>query len=148
MVENYYDILGVSRTASIEEIKIAFRKLALLYHPDKNPDTKELFVKILRAYEVLSDPVLREKYDKGIFISYTTHSTITRKKADKWEVTSEDEKRRKYYKEYFEQLKKEYEKEQKKYYHQTKVYNERMYWLWALIICVTLFFLVIKIYRY
>lgn len=146
MGENYYDILGIPRSASIHEIKIAFRKLALLYHPDKNPETKDLFVKILRAYEVLSDPVLREKYDKGIFISYTTHST-TRKKADKWEVAPEDEKRRKYYKEYFERLKKELEKEQQKHEAETKSYNEKMQWFWALVVCTLLFYLILKIYQ-
>ncbi|GIV27055.1 MAG: hypothetical protein KatS3mg027_0869 [Bacteroidia bacterium] len=148
MAESYYDILGVSRTASIEEIKIAFRKLALLYHPDKNPDTKELFVKILHAYEVLSDPVLREKYDRGIFITTTVNSDKkSTAKEHRWDVTPEEERRRKYYKEYFEKLKKEYDKEQKKYNTQTKVYNERMYWLWSLIICIILFFLVIKVYK-
>ncbi len=65
--EDYYDILGVSRTASQEEIKKAYKKLARKYHPDLNPGDKhaeEMFKKIQEAYRVLSDPNLREQYDR------------------------------------------------------------------------------------
>lgn len=64
---DYYKVLGVSKTASGEEIKKAFRKLARKHHPDLNPDNKEankLFQQINEAYEVLSDPEKRKKYDK------------------------------------------------------------------------------------
>lgn len=145
MTENYYDILGVSKTASIEEIKIAFRKLALLYHPDKNPNTKELFVKILNAYEILSDPILRKKYDAGLLSDIKITST-SKKRRNQWDITEEDEKRREYYKNYFEKLKKEYEKEKQKYQQEVKVYNEWTYWFWAFIICFILFFLMLMVY--
>jgi len=65
--KDYYAILGVSKTASPEEIKQAFRKLARKYHPDVNPDNKQAeakFKEINEAYEVLSDPDKRKKYDQ------------------------------------------------------------------------------------
>ncbi|KAK7102292.1 dnaJ homolog subfamily B member 9-like isoform X2 [Littorina saxatilis] len=63
--EDYYKILGVSRTASDKEIKKAFRKLAVKYHPDKNKEkgAEEKFMEIAQAYEVLSDKEKRKQYD-------------------------------------------------------------------------------------
>lgn len=69
----YYDLLGVNRSASAEEIKKAFRKQAMKYHPDRNPDDKEAeqkFKQINEAYEVLKDEQKRAAYDrygKGAF---------------------------------------------------------------------------------
>ncbi|MBM3894182.1 molecular chaperone DnaJ [Candidatus Dependentiae bacterium] len=64
---DYYDILGVSKTSTPEEIKKAYRKLALQYHPDKNPNNKEAedkFKEAAEAYETLSDPQKRQQYDQ------------------------------------------------------------------------------------
>jgi len=64
--KDYYKILGVDRKASLEEIKKAYRKLAMKYHPDRNPNNKEAekkFKEITEAYEVLGDLENKKKYD-------------------------------------------------------------------------------------
>lgn len=65
--KDYYEVLGVSKTASEDEIKKSYRKLAKQYHPDKNPDDKtaeEKFKEAAEAYEILSNPEKRQRYDQ------------------------------------------------------------------------------------
>ena len=70
MNRNPYKVLGVSKTASQEEIKDTYRKLAKKYHPDLNPGNKEAekkFKELSEAYEFLDTPEKREKFDRGEF---------------------------------------------------------------------------------
>ena len=66
-MRDYYDILGVSKTASSDELKKAYRKVAMKYHPDRNPDNKEAenkFKEAAEAYSVLNDTNKRSQYDR------------------------------------------------------------------------------------
>ena len=68
MSKDYYKVLGIQRSASSDEIKKAYRKLALKWHPDKNPDNPEeaqsKFQEINAAFEILSDPEKKKTYDQ------------------------------------------------------------------------------------
>src|SRR5215471_17335744 len=65
---DYYEVLGVARSATDQELKSAYRKLALQYHPDRNPESAaestEKFKEITEAYSVLADPQKRAAYDR------------------------------------------------------------------------------------
>ena len=64
---DYYEVLGVAKDATADQIKSAYRKLAMKYHPDRNPDNpeaKEKFTEVSEAYEVLSNPEKRQRYDQ------------------------------------------------------------------------------------
>ena len=65
--KDFYELLGLNRDASDDDIKKAYRKMAMKYHPDRNPDSKEAeekFKEIKEAYEILSDSQKRAAYDQ------------------------------------------------------------------------------------
>ena len=65
--KDYYELLGIDKDSSKEEIKIAYRKLAKKYHPDLNktdPLAKDKFIEIKEAYDILVDPIKRKAYDQ------------------------------------------------------------------------------------
>lgn len=72
---DYYQILGVSRTASAEEIKKAYKKLAMQHHPDRGGDTAK-FQEISQAYDVLSNPEKKAQYDNPMFQQYSTFQDV------------------------------------------------------------------------
>ena len=64
---DYYEVLGVEKTASADQIKSAYKKMAIKYHPDRNPGDKEAetkFKEAAEAYDVLRDPEKRQRYDR------------------------------------------------------------------------------------
>src|SRR5215212_6253151 len=70
MARDYYEVLGVAKSASVDDIRKAHRKLVRQYHPDRNPGDKkaeERFKEVQAAYDVLSDPDKRKQYDRGGF---------------------------------------------------------------------------------
>ena len=67
--KNHYQILEISRSATAEEIKSAYRRLAKKYHPDLNPGNKKsatLFIRLDEAYDTLKDPTLKKRYDRSL----------------------------------------------------------------------------------
>lgn len=78
---DYYEVLGIERNASDEEIKRAYRKLAVKYHPDKNPDdphSEEKFKELGEAYDVLADPDKRAAYDRFGHAAFAQGSAFPR----------------------------------------------------------------------
>ncbi|MCX8028808.1 MAG: DnaJ domain-containing protein [Brevinematales bacterium] len=75
LTKNYYEILGLKKNATIDEIKKNYRKLVLKYHPDvsRTKETENMFRLINEAYSILSNPQLREKYDKKLSKSIDTN---------------------------------------------------------------------------
>ena len=143
-LSNYYEILGLKTGAGSLEIKTAFRRLAKLYHPDKNPAGKEHFEKILRAYEVLSDPTLRSTYDYRLNYQSHTQQRTADRTTKTWSFDEKEMKRRQYYNEHIKKYAKatashEAEPEPK------KTYNEYKYVMLATPIAVVLFLLLMHL---
>lgn len=99
MNENYYSILGISQSASTIQVKKAYRKLALKYHPDKNSsqNANKEFIRITKAYEILRDPKKRDRYDQILNETAGSQSNTNQytKEREKWEYEAE-QKAKKY----------------------------------------------------
>lgn len=145
---DYYSILGVSKTANDIEIKAAFRRLAMIYHPDKNPnnpDARLVFENVLKAYNTLIHPSSRRRYDQrtsdATHISKTQHNK--RKTQKEWTFTEEEMQRRQYYEKYYKA------KQQEKARQQTpppKAHSDYKYVLFATPIAVGLLMLIISMF--
>lgn len=145
---NYYEILGLTPTATNAEIKSAFRTLAKVYHPDKNENGKEYFTTILKAYETLCDKQARQRYDfqYNYFINSQSNasSTATTKSSKQWRFDDKELKRRQYYNEHFKKNVKEAEPISDAEINKTK-YNEFKYIFYAIPLAVILFLLIVKL---
>jgi len=98
-VPNYYEILEVTTEATHEEIRRAFRHLALKCHPDKNKnseESKQKFMKIVEAYEVLSDDQAKKNYDNSTFQRKPGHMPRWTPPADFSTIYSYEEIKRRY----------------------------------------------------
>lgn len=82
----YYEILGVRRTATVEQIRLAYRELAKSLHPDvsPNPDAQGRFTELSRAYQILSDRAQRERYDQALREHSETRSDGSRRAHYTW----------------------------------------------------------------
>jgi len=90
--KTYYEILEVDKKASQEDIKSAYRRLVMLYHPDKNKllEAEEMFKGIAEAYSILSDPGKRKQYDRDI----EPRNVLRRNKQEKmWQIIREQKQR-------------------------------------------------------
>ncbi len=150
MAVDYYAVLGVSKLATPSDIKIAFRKLAKIYHPDKNPNNvnaKQLFETILQAYTVLSNTHTKKSYDDKL--SYETTVRLKTKTPSKtvkkeWTFTEEDLKRRDYFKQNYH---KQYQKAKQQTKQSASNYSDYKYIMYTVPIAVALLMFVVSFFN-
>jgi hypothetical protein len=144
---DYYSILGLTKAATDIEIKAAFRRLAKIYHPDKNPNdpnAKHLFENILRAYNVLSNQHSKRRYDNSIFTSANQTQRQQRpsdRRQKDYSFTQEDLKQRDYYKKHYHARKHTVKQPPTK-----PQYNDYKYILYATPIAVGLLMLIVSLF--
>jgi curved DNA-binding protein CbpA len=142
---NYYEILGLPTGSGIVEVKTAFRNLAKQFHPDRNPEGKEEFEKIMRAYEILSDPEMKISYDRRLRSGITSRpdSTLKKSPAKTWKMDERELKRRQYYNEHIRKFAKS-EDYPSSAAQKARSYNEFRYVLFATPLAVVLFLLIMR----
>jgi curved DNA-binding protein CbpA len=149
---NYYEILGLSNSANAQEIKNAYRKLAKLYHPDKNPDNKnseEKFKHIKEAYEVLIDPAKKRKHDATLEyylkLKSNTNALKTHRKKSYSDISAEEHKRRQYFQQHYPNYNQK--KGKQKAAEEKKKYNETRAIIFSIPIAIALLFFIVNIYN-
>ncbi|MBK9285828.1 MAG: J domain-containing protein [Sphingobacteriaceae bacterium] len=144
---NYYEILGVKENATAAEIKAAFRKLAKLFHPDKNPNGQDQFRKIRKAYEILGNPSLRRSYDLKLKYYRNSNTKTNYKKpgTKNWSFEEQELKRRKYYDEHIRKYAKTNPIPKVNPNEIKTNYNEYKYILFATPLAVALFLLIVNL---
>lgn len=148
-MKDYYQILQVSSTASTAEIKAAYRRLAKLYHPDKNPGytAEETFKQIKEAYETLGNPAKRARYDarrnKALTFGTGTAQPVKKKEGKSYSFTEEEAKRRQYYQQQY----KKQPNAQKKPAPSPTGENDLKYILISVPVTVALLLLIIRFYE-
>ncbi len=148
-MQDYYAILGVSKTASVADIKTAFRTLAKLYHPDTNPTNPNaavLFSQILKAYNVLVNPNSRRRYDHSTQSNtyssknYTPKNTQQNRYKEQRNSSQEELKKRDYYKTHYKHAEKKAQQQS------TQTYSDYKYILYATPLAVGLLMLVMSMF--
>lgn len=141
-MKDYYSILGLEKSATTLEIKSAFRKLAKIYHPDKNPNdpqAKSKFESILKAYNTLVNPNSRARYDQLNSTKKKSDSISSRTQKKTWSFTDEDIKQRQYYKTHYQSRK-------NKTVVVSPAYNDYKYIMFATPLAVGLFMVIISMF--
>ena len=150
-MNDHYSILGLTKNATVAEIKAAYRRLVKIYHPDKNPNNHaavEVFRKIQQAYELLSNPITRSKYDAKInyteYFSQQKAKQPQRSRTKQYSFTDEDLKKRQYYKEHY---KRKASTKQNNNRDAKKQYNETRYILVSIPLAMALLLFIINVYK-
>ena len=148
MNEDFYQILQIQATATHAQIKAAYRRLAKIYHPDKNPFSEEKFKQLKEAYETLIDPAQRKKYDlkRNYNISLETNTVKQPqqpKKQKDYTFTEKDLKYRSYYQDHYKTKKQELTSTPP----QKSNYKELTYILVSIPIAIALLILLVRLYE-
>lgn len=142
-MHNYYEILGLPETASISDVKAAFRQLAKQYHPDINPKGREHFNILLVAYETLSDPQQKYIYDTRLRSNQQgAHQRSQSKSSAKeknWRFDEREMRRRQYYNDHIKKYEKKTVRVDTSTTDNAPPYNEFKYILYATPLAVLLF---------